>query len=394
MCTFLGNTELILSSASDDFTTVDDEFFENFFQIKEFWLRPTICQSNHIIRKWRLKLCELEELIEDFFWKTITLELDNNTDTILVWFITNLRYADNDFFSNEMSYLFHDRWWSCLIGEFMNDDNRSSWCCFLDSATPTHNDRSTSCRVSREDIGTIIDDSSSWEVRSFYKLHQIFDRHRGCISMFQEEINRIDDFSEIMRRDIRCHTDGDTDGTHEQKIWNTSGENRRLSFRCIIVWSKINSFFFDISEHLIGDFTHTSLSITHGRCAISIDGSKVSLTIDQRVSESPRLSETYHCLIHRAITVWMVFTEHISDNFCRFTIFGTRMEREIMHCIKDSSMYRLQSVTDIGQCTRDNHWHGIIDITVLHFKTNITMDIIEGWISRDNIRHKRGNWVG
>jgi hypothetical protein len=50
----------------------------------------------------------------------------------------------------------------------------------------------------------------------------------------------------------------------------------------------------------------------------------------------------------------VVFFEHFTDDSCRFRIFFPWMKALIMHSVEDSSVDRLEAVTDIRECTRDD----------------------------------------
>ena len=49
MSTCLCLSELVASTASDDLTSVLDKSLKHLTEIEQFWLHPTVRQSNHIV---------------------------------------------------------------------------------------------------------------------------------------------------------------------------------------------------------------------------------------------------------------------------------------------------------------------------------------------------------
>ena len=65
--------------------------------------------------------------------------------------------------------------------------------------------------------------------------------------------NCVNDLTKIVRRDIRCHTYGDTGCTVHQKVRESCRKYNRLFLRLIEVWHEVYRIFVDISSqfHII-----------------------------------------------------------------------------------------------------------------------------------------------
>ena len=76
-------------------------------------------------------------------------------------------------------------------------------------------------------------------------FHQFVDRH---VRVIEHRATRIDDFAEVVRRNIGCHADGDTARTVYQDIRELSRQNLWFTRRFVIVRLEINRVFLDIVE--------------------------------------------------------------------------------------------------------------------------------------------------
>ena len=92
----------------------------------------------------------------------------------------------------------------------------------------------------------------------------------------------------------------------------------------IKVWYKVNGIFIDVREHLHGNFTKSCLCISHCSGTVTVDGTKVSMTINKRISCRPVLCHVDQCSIDGTVSMWMVFTHGITDNTRTFSVWLVR----------------------------------------------------------------------
>ena len=74
------------------------------------------------------------------------------------------------------------------------------------------------------------------------------------------------------------------------------------------------------------------------------------------------LRHDYKRIINGAITVGMIFTHGISYNTGTFTVRAVVADAQLIHIVKGTALYRLQSVTYIRQRSGNDNAHGVIDI--------------------------------
>ena len=180
----------------------------------------------------------------------------------------------------------------------------------------TYTDLSTACSVGFFNSSSAKNCSSSWEIRSFYNVQDLF--HCGFTLLFDDIVNNLDNsvynLPQIMRRDIGSHTYCDTGSSVYQKIRVTGWQYNRFSLCLIKVWLEINGILVDVCQHFHGNLAQTCLGISHGCCTITIHGTKISMSVYQRISGRPFLCHIYKCAIDRTVTVWVIFTHCITDN--------------------------------------------------------------------------------
>ena len=71
-------------------------------------------------------------------------------------------------------------------------------------------------------------------------------------------------------------------------------------------------------------------------------------------------------VVHRAVAVGVVFTQDIAHDRRRLLVAAARDEAQLVHCVEDPAVDRLETVADIRQRAGDNDAHRVIDERLLH----------------------------
>src|SRR3989338_2200079 len=179
------------------------------------------------------------------------------------------------------------------------------------------------------------------------------------------------DFAKIVRSDISSHTDGNTQSSIQEKIWHGCGHNCRFGPSAIIVWPKINSVLVYITEKFGRKTRHFGFGITHGRGWIAVYVAKIALTIDQGISHGEILGHPYHRLVYSGISMRMIATEDISDDHGRFAEFGGKSQAFFVHGEENTTVYGLESITNIGKSPIGDHGHGVVKKRLAHLGASI-----------------------
>ena len=177
-------------------------------------------------------------------------------------------------------------------GHFLNIDFRAD------------SDRTASGFVSLFDAGTADDIAACREIRSFdIFIHQFDDRD---VRIFHYRNDRVDRFTEVMRCHICCHTDSNTHRTVYEQVREFRRQDYRFFKTGIVVIFPVDGFLTDILDHLHGDLRHSGFGVTVSSCFITIDGTKVTMTVYQRISVGEVLSHTDHRIVSGGITMRMI----------------------------------------------------------------------------------------
>ena len=75
------------------------------------------------------------------------------------------------------------------------------------------------------------------------------------------------------------------------------------------------------------------LSIAHRGGVIAIDGSEVSLSVDERIAHHPVLRHAHQCWIDDLFAMGMEVAGRVAGNFCAFSVLCPRRQIELPHGI-------------------------------------------------------------
>ena len=166
-----------------------------------------------------------------------------------------------------------------------------------------------------------------------------------------------------MRRDAGSHTNGYSICSVYKEVWNTHRKYYRLLLCFIKVRHKVHNVLIKIfQKNLLGQLLKTCLCVSHGCGSVSLNGTKVSMSVNQCTTFLKFLRHDYKSIINRTVTVRMIFTHGISYDTGTFTVRAVVTDAQLIHIVKGPALYRLQSVTYIRQCSGNDNAHGVIDI--------------------------------
>ena len=88
-----------------------------------------------------------------------------------------------------------------------------------------------------------------------------------------------------MRCHVGRHTDGDTLRTVDDEVREAGRKDFRLNFGTIVVADEVDGVAIDVANHFEGKAVHSRLGVTHSRGFIAVDGTKVTMAIDEWISK-------------------------------------------------------------------------------------------------------------
>ncbi len=227
----------------------------------------------------------------------------------------------------------------------MNDDGfTASFSVGFHFATGADVNLAASGAIGFFDTATAIDDRCRWEIWPWDVLHQ---RFKADIFIFNKGQAAVDHFGDVVRRNVGRHAHGDTRGAIHQQVRNFGGQHFRDLLIAVVVRHKVHGLFFEIREQFVSNFGHAHFGITHGSSGVAINRTEVTLTIYQHITQRKRLRHTNNRVVHRRVTVRVIFTNDVADHTGGFFIRFVPVVTEFTHRIKYAAMHRLQAIANI-----------------------------------------------
>ena len=104
--------------------------------------------------------------------------------------------------------------------------------------------------------------------------------------------------------------------------------------------------------------------VTHSSRTVTIATTEVTLAQNQRITHVKVLCHANHGFVSGAVTVRVILTQHVTDHTSGLHGLGIRTQTHFMHCIKNTALDRLLTVTDIRQSTSFHHRHRVLKVSV------------------------------
>ena len=362
---FLCLVQVIFCAAGDHILLMLQVQIQHLQKIQD--LRLVIDQCQHDYAEGIFHLRMLQKMIQDNLRIYVLPELNDDPHALAVGFVPEIRDAINPLLFVKISDLLNE---PCLvheIGKLRHDDAVLSVRHGLDICHRTDLDLSASGAVGFRDSLSAEDHGSRRKIRSLYDLADIVQSRLPVLDpVVNDLVNSADNLPQIVGRNVGRHADGDSGGSVHQKVRESAGKHCRFFLRLIKVRCKVHRILVDVGEHLHGDLAETGLGITHGRSAVTVHRTEVSVAVHQRIAEIPLLCHVDQGAVDGGITMRMIFTHRIADDTGALSVRLVGSVVQLDHGIKDPPLNRLQTIPDIRQRTGGNDAHGIVDVGLLH----------------------------
>ena len=144
-----------------------------------------------------------------------------------------------------------------------------------------------------------------------------------------------------MCRDTGCHTDRNAFRTVDQKVRNTYRKYGRFLLCLVKVRHKVYNVLVQIGQIcFLRDLRKPRFGITHCRCTVSFDRTKVTVSVYKDHPFFKFLCHDHQCIIDGAVPMRVIFTHGISDDTRTLTVRFIIPYSQFMHVIKCTSLYR------------------------------------------------------
>ena len=142
-------------------------------------------------------------------------------------------------------------------------------------------------------------------------LEQFFAR---CVGVRQGPEGTRCDLAEIVGRDVRRHTDGDTDGTVDEQIGEARRKHVGLERLAVVVIGEVDGVLVDVPHHLHRERCHLRLGVPSGSCTVVTRRAEVTLAERERVAQVPGLHQAHECVVDRRVAVRVELPHHVTHH--------------------------------------------------------------------------------
>ena len=217
-----------------------------------------------------------------------------------------------------------------------------------------HCDAAATGRVSRVNAAAPHDETGGREIGTGQVFYQFVNLNVGVVQTRERGVNN---FGQVVRRNIGRHTNRDTRRTVDQQVRHARRQNNGLALGIVVVRGEINGFFVQVGQQFVRDTRQTHFGVAHRRRRVAVDRTEVTLPAHQRVTQGERLNHAHYRVVDCGVAVRMIFTNNVTDDARGFFIRLVVIVFQFAHREQGATMNRLKAIANIGQGAPDNDAH-------------------------------------
>ena len=356
MLALLGLLQIKGGAAADDLHLELNIAFHHGFQAHD--LGHAVIQRQHNDTYGVLQLGVTVQLVQHDLGVGILLDLDDDLHAGTAGrFIVQVADALDALILHEVRDGFNQAGLVDHVRDLVDEDLVAAVFLFDDFGTAAQRDFSAAGGVSGTDARAAHDDAAGGEIGPFDVLHQA---RQVDLRVIDEGDHTVDDFAQVMGRNIGSHADRDALAAVDQQVWKAAGQDVGFLFGLIKVGVPIDGILVNIRQHLAGHFGHAGLSITVSSRRVTVHRTEVALAIDQRVTQAEILGQTDHSVVDGGVAVGMVGTQHSTNGIGGFAVGMLRIIAALVHRVQDTAMHGFQAIAHIRQCARNDNRHRVV----------------------------------
>ena len=326
----------------------------------------SVHQRQHVGAEVLLHGRMLVEHVQHDLRLDIPLQLDHDPHALpVVGFVPDIADSLDLLLMHQVGDLLDQDRFVDLVGDLRHDDAAAAAAHLFHVRPGPHGDPAVTGQVGLPDAAVADNQAGGREIRPLDMLHQVLD---GAFRVVNHADDAVDDFRQVVGRNIGRHADGDAAGAVDQEVREAGRQHGGLLQRFVEVGIEIHRVLVNAVQQVHGQLLQAGFRITHGRRAVAVHGAEVSLSLNQRIADVERLGQAHHGVVHGGVPVRVEFTQNVADDAGAFAgRFVRRHTQFLGHVVQDPPVYRLQSVAHVRQRPVHNHRHGIGDETLFHF---------------------------
>ncbi|MNQ87875.1 hypothetical protein D3C85_1031160 [compost metagenome] len=357
-----------------------NEGFQQVLEVQD--PRTAVDQRDDVDTEHRLQLGLGVEVVEDDLRHFAATQLDHDAHTVLVGLVAQFGDAFELLLFYQLGDLLDQTRLVQLVREFGDDDllTATDLVDVFDHRAGAHVNAPATGAVGFDDAGTTVDDRGGREVRTGDVLHQFIDSQLWIVD---ERQATVDDFTEVVRRNVGRHAHGDTAGAVDQQVGNTGRHDRRDHLGAVVVRHPVHGFFVQVSQQLVRQLGHAHFGVSHGRGVVAVHRTEVALAVYQQVAQGEWLRHPNDGVVHRGITVRVILTDHVTDNTGRFLVRLVEVVAQLAHREQYATVHGLEAIARIRQCTADDHAHRVVEVGLFQLVFDIDREDFFGQFAHE-----------
>ena len=143
---------------------------------------------------------------------------------------------------------------------------------FFNNRFTAYHQMTSTGAISLADALCAYNNATGGEVWPGNVLHELFNAYLfNVVPAVNQQMERGYQLAQIVWRDVGCHTYGDTAGAVHQQAGDARWQDLRFFERCVKIVHKVNRFFIQVGDELVGDFFEAGFGVTHCRGWIAVD---------------------------------------------------------------------------------------------------------------------------
>ena len=236
--------------------------------------RREVVDSHHVKIVIDLQIRIFKEIIQNQLGIGILFQLNGNTKPVTVRLISHFCNASYLIIDPNVINLLDQ---NSLVNLVRNlGDNNLLFAAFeLFNLRPrTHDNAPLSSLIGFLNLISPLHNSSRWKVRARQKLHEFVNLSFGVVNHID---HRIDDFCQIVRRNVRRIPSRNPCRPIHQKIGKSSRQYGRFFLRIVKVPSKRHGVLFDVLEQVARNLRQTSFGVPHSGWRIAVHRTVISV---------------------------------------------------------------------------------------------------------------------
>ena len=363
----LGLVEVVLGTTGHHVDLVIDVVLQHLTQRER--ARHTVNKRDVDDGEVRLQLRALIQVVQDHLRHHAALEVDDDAHALAVGLVAHVRDALDVLLVDLLGDALLQKALVDLVGDLRNDEALTAALAdVLNVHLRAHGNGAATGLVGIANALGTHDDAAGGEVRSGEGLHELVRRDVGVVDHHADGLSH---FAEVVGRHVGRHTDGDARRAVDQQVREARGEYGGLRKRLVVVGLQVNRLFVEVAQHLHRRIGQAALGITHGCRGVTVDGAKVTVTINKRQAHGEVLRHTHHGVVDGGVSVRVVLTHDFADRPRRLLVRTARDDVGLVHGVENAAVYRLETVAHVRQGAGHDDGHGILQEGGLHLLAHL-----------------------